>query len=50
MNAALENFPFVGLVAAALLLFLIVFTGVVLWAFRPGSRQTYDHIDKFPLE
>ncbi len=49
-SLALQNFPFVALTASALILFLIIFTGVVLWAYRPGSRQTYDRIDKFPLD
>ena len=47
---ALENFPFTSLTAAALLLFFVVFVGVVLWVYRPGSRRTYNHIEKFPLD
>jgi cbb3-type cytochrome oxidase subunit 3 len=49
-NIALQDFPFVSLTVAALVLFLIVFVGVTLWAYRPGSGRTYEHIEKFPLE
>jgi cbb3-type cytochrome oxidase subunit 3 len=49
-SLALQDFPFIGLTAAALLLFFVVFAGVVLWTYRPGSRQTYDHVDKLPFE
>lgn len=49
-SLALKDFPFTELTAAALLLFFIVFVGVVLWAHRPGSREIYQHIDKLPLE
>jgi cbb3-type cytochrome oxidase subunit 3 len=36
--------------AVALLLFMGIFIGVLVWIFRPGSRAQYDHEARLPLE
>ncbi len=33
-----------------LLAMLVFFLGAVVWVFRPGSREHYDHAAKIPLE
>ncbi|MDI3336961.1 cbb3-type cytochrome c oxidase subunit 3 [Defluviimonas aestuarii] len=33
----------------ALLALFLVFLGVVLWAFRPGSRRVHDDISNIPF-
>ena len=33
----------------ALLALFLVFIGVVLWAFRPGSRRVHDDISNIPF-
>ena len=49
-SLALKDFPFTELTAGALILFFIVFVGVIAWVHRPGSRRTYNQIEKLPLE
>jgi cbb3-type cytochrome oxidase subunit 3 len=49
-SLVLKDFPFTELTAAALILFFIIFIGVVAWVFRPGSTGTYHQIEKFPLD
>lgn len=34
----------------ALLLFLVIFMGVLAWVFRPGSRRIYQEEAKLPLQ
>ena len=34
----------------ALILFLALFIGVLVWVFRPGSRETYEQEARLPLE
>jgi len=34
----------------ALVLFVVVFVGVLAWIFRPGSRRVYDRAARLPLE
>lgn len=36
--------------AFALALFLTIFVGVLVWIFRPGSRQVYDREALLPFE
>jgi len=36
--------------AVALLLFMGIFSGVLVWIFRPGSRAQYDREARLPLE
>ena len=36
--------------AFALALFLAIFIGVLIWIFRPGSRQVYQHEALLPFE
>ncbi|WP_395685008.1 cbb3-type cytochrome c oxidase subunit 3 [Aestuariivirga sp.] len=33
-----------------LLLLFIIFIGIVIFAYRPGSRATYDDVAKIPLQ
>lgn len=36
--------------AIALIIFLVVFVGVLAWVFRPGSRRIYEHESRLPLD
>ena len=36
--------------AIALLIFLVVFVGVLAWVFRPGSKRIYEHESRLPLD
>jgi len=49
-QAILINFPFVGLIAAALILFLCLFFLIVFWTFRKGSKEKYRRISHLPVE
>jgi cytochrome c oxidase cbb3-type subunit 4 len=33
----------------ALLMLFVVFVGVILWAFRPGSRRVHDDVANIPF-
>jgi cytochrome c oxidase cbb3-type subunit 4 len=33
-----------------LLLMVLFFAGVVIFVFRPRSKETYDHLSRLPLE
>jgi cbb3-type cytochrome oxidase subunit 3 len=50
MSLALQDFPYLGLTIAALILFFVIFIGVLIWVFRPGSKRTYKQIENLPLE
>lgn len=39
-----------GLTVFACLLFVVVFTGILIWTFRKGSKKLYDQCGHIPLE
>jgi len=45
-----ETFAYTDLTLVGFLIFLVVFTGVLFWAFRPGSKIMYSKLEKLPLE
>ena len=36
--------------AFALVMFFVVFIGVLVWIYRPGSRQVYEHEAQLPFD
>jgi cbb3-type cytochrome oxidase subunit 3 len=36
--------------AFALVVFFVVFIGVLVWIYRPGSRQVYEHEAQLPFD
>ncbi len=46
----LSQFPHVGLVVAAMFLFIAVFTGIALWAWRRSARAHYERMARLPLD
>jgi cbb3-type cytochrome oxidase subunit 3 len=36
--------------AIALVLFLAIFIGMMVWIFRPGSRRAYEHDAQLPFD
>ena len=33
-----------------LLLMVLIFIGIIIWAFRPGSKKIYDDVARIPLK
>ena len=46
---ALSRTDLLVLPEIALVLFLMVFVGALIWIFRPGSKNTYDRRSLLPL-
>lgn len=50
IQESLKNFPFIWLTCIALLLFLGLFLGMLLWIFRKDSTAFYQKIQTLPLQ
>ena len=50
MRHVLSYFPIKNLPIVGLLLFLILFTGVIIWVYRSGSDQFYKKMSELPLD
>ncbi len=50
MKEALSLFPFVELIGAALILFLLLFVALLIWTFRRGSKEIYDNAQQLPMD
>lgn len=46
---ALAFFTDIHLTNLGLILFMVVFIGVLAWVFRAGSKKHYDHMANLPL-
>lgn len=46
----LLNFPHIDVTLVALMIFMGIFIGMLVWIFRKNSTQVYDKLSKLPLE
>ena len=49
IRQTLAHFPHGALSGLAMLLFMGVFLGAILWVYRGGSRSFYDSLSRSPL-
>jgi cbb3-type cytochrome oxidase subunit 3 len=49
-SEVLRNFSMINLTVFACVLFVVVFSGILFWTFRKGSKAFYDKIGNIPLE
>ena len=47
---AMQYFPDINLTVAGMLIFLLVFIGVILWVWRKGSTEVYEAASQLPLK
>jgi cbb3-type cytochrome oxidase subunit 3 len=47
---ALTDFEWTEWSVAALVLFFVVFVGIVIWAYRRSARKHYEYMSKLPLD
>lgn len=45
-----ENFDITLLPSLGMILFLVLFIGVVIWVFRKSSEKLYHEVENLPLE
>lgn len=50
IREALSYFPFPQLTAVALLIFISLFVGMLVWLFRKKRRPLIGHLECLPLE
>ncbi|MBP7844888.1 MAG: cbb3-type cytochrome c oxidase subunit 3 [Proteobacteria bacterium] len=49
-SEVLQKFSMPGLTVFACVLFVVVFSGMLIWTFRKGSKSYYEKCGKIPLE
>lgn len=47
---ALESFPMTEWTCFALVLFFVLFVGILIWVYRKGSKEIYHHEENLPFQ
>jgi cbb3-type cytochrome oxidase subunit 3 len=50
IRGALQHFPHPWLMVVGLMLFLLVFVGVIVWVFHPRARALHAYLQALPLD